>query len=254
MKRMWKTLAVLLALAMALSTAAFAADSFSDVPADAYYADAVLWAAEEAITTGYGDATFRPERTVTRAEAVTFLWRMAGEPAPTQEETFDDVENDPNNAWYKTAVQWAVENGITNGTGSGFSPTVPCSRGMILTMLYRMEGCPFDAALAADVPENSEDWTLTDLGNWMVQALVHGFRTGYVTDIKEGAWYELAIIWANSNGILGENQVITEGEGDGMKLTIQPGTPCRRGEMVSFLYQASGDAPLEGAVKTGKIP
>ena len=125
-------LAVLLALVMALgTTAVFAAETFTDVAEDAYYAGAVAWAAETKITEGKGNNRFDPEASVNRAEAVTFLWRMAGKPEPTQTETFTDVESDPQSVWYKTAVQWAVENGITVGTGKGlFSPTEPCSRGM----------------------------------------------------------------------------------------------------------------------------
>jgi hypothetical protein len=104
---------------LALGTSAFAAGTFTDVPADAYYADAVEWGAKKSIVAGRGDGIFDPDSTVNRAEAVTFLWRMAGCPEPTQTGTFNDVENDPGNWWYKTAVQWAVEKGITYGTGNG---------------------------------------------------------------------------------------------------------------------------------------
>ena len=255
-----RMLAVLLALVLTLGTTAFAAGSFSDVPEDAYYAEAVEWAAERKITDGRGNGIFDPDATVTRAEAVTFLWRMAGEPAPARTETFNDVESDPNNRSYKTAVQWAVENGITDGMGNGaFCPTVTCSRGMILTMLYRMQGRPYDEALKAVVPEESESWTLEDLGNWMVQTIVKGYREGkLLTDVGEGDWYELPVIWALNTNILGRNQAEfhTEGlkEDETPTVTVQPKADCPRGEMVSFLYQASGEAPREGAVKTGKIP
>lgn len=144
---MKKTIAIALTLILALGCAqvAFASGEFTDVAEDAYYADAVAWAVDKAVTDGMGDGAFAPDSTVTRAQAVTFLWRMAGKPAPTQTEIFADVEADANNWWYKEAVQWAFENGITNGTGEGFSPYVTCSRGMILTMLYRLEGKPWDA-------------------------------------------------------------------------------------------------------------
>ncbi len=251
-----KTLAVLLALVLTLgTTAAFASDTFTDVPADAYYADAVTWAAEQGITQGRGNGIFDPYATVTRAEAVTFLWRMAGMPEPTQTRTFADVEADANNGWYKTAVQWAVENEITNGTGTGFSPTVTCSRGMILTMLYRMEGNPWDEPAKAVVPEDSESWTLDDLGNALVQAVIEAFRSedGF-TDVKEGDYFELPVFWAVTNEILDENQI-------GETMAVKPGDPCPRGEMVYFLYRTSlYDALLEDdgeeyePVEIGTIP
>lgn len=234
---------ILLALILALSTAAFASDTtFTDVPEDAYYADAVVWAMEKAVTNGTGNGAFSPNSTVTRAQAATFLWRMAGEPEPAKAETFADVEADANNRWYRTAVQWAVETGVTNGYPDGlFHPTDLCSRGMILTMLYRMQDRPWDAAMTA-VPENAEDYTLEDLGNAMVQAIVNGVRTeNTLPDVAEGQYYEIPVIWAMFGGILGENQVDMESR------NVQPAAPCPRGEMVYFLYRASGDAPAPAA-------
>lgn len=241
--------ALLLALVLALGGTALAAD-FRDVPTDAYYADAVAWAAEKEIVKGRDENIFDPDAAVTRAEAVAFLWRMAGQPEPTQTETFTDVDRDSNNAWYKSAVQWAYEQEITYGTGSGqFSPTLTCTRAMILTMLYRMEGRPFDEAAVAEVPEDSETWTLEDMGNAMVQYFIETLRSeeGF-TDVELGSWYELPVFWATVNGILTEHQV------DADRRAVQPAAPCPRGEMVFFLYRASGEAPAEGAVKTGTIP
>ena len=250
---MKKAIAILLTLILALGcvSTAFAAGDFTDVAEDAYYADAVAWAVEKAVTDGMGDGTFAPESSVTRAQAVTFLWRMAGKPAPTQTETFADVEADANNWWYKEAVQWAVENGITNGTGEGFSPYVTCSRGMILTMLYRLEGKPWDVAMTAALPENEDDYSLEDLGNAMVQSIVNGIRTeNALPDVEEGEYYELPVIWAMFSGILDENQVDMETR------NVQPAAPCPRGEMVYFLWRDSGDAPAPTAapkVETGTI-
>ena len=108
---------------------------FRDVPADAYYRDAVLWAANEKITSGTSSTTFSPDATVTRAEAVTFLWRAAGSPGTFMAGPFSDVSSD---AYYYDAVKWAAGEGITSGTGEGqFSPNEPCTRAQIVTMLYR---------------------------------------------------------------------------------------------------------------------
>ncbi len=204
---------------------------FTDVAEDAYYAEAVAWAVENGITNGMGDGTFAPGNTVNRAQAVTFLWRMAGKPAPTKTETFPDVESDPNNSWYKTAVQWAVEKGITNGTGSGFSPTDTCSRGMILTMLYRMEGRPWDEAMAAVVPEDPESMTDEEFGFEMIQGFVEGIRAGEMApDVGKGAWYEYPVFWAMYTNILNENQI------DPVTGAVNPVAPCPRGEMVSYLF------------------
>ncbi len=108
---------------------------FTDVAADAYYAQAVLWAVEKGITNGTSETTFSPDQTCTRAHAVAFLYRMSGSPAAAGS-TFSDVAAD---AYYSTAVAWAVEKGITNGTsGTTFSPDDTCTRGQIVTFLYRL--------------------------------------------------------------------------------------------------------------------
>ena len=96
-------------------TAAATAAGFSDVRSTDYYADAVAWAKETGVTNGTTAATFSPASTVTRAQAVTFLWRAAGSPEPSSAVSpFTDV-TDPG-AYYYKAVLWAAEQGITNGT------------------------------------------------------------------------------------------------------------------------------------------
>ncbi|MBQ4248622.1 MAG: S-layer homology domain-containing protein [Clostridia bacterium] len=109
-------------------------NAFTDVPADAYYADAVRWAVSNGITTGTDETHFSPDETCTRAQAVTFLCRMKDGSAQG-ESAFTDV---PEGAYYAGAVSWASENNITAGTGEGtFSPDAPCTRAQIVTFLYR---------------------------------------------------------------------------------------------------------------------
>lgn len=114
---------------------------FVDVPASAYYYDAVLWAAEQGITGGTDATHFSPDGVCTRAQAVTFLWRAAGSPAPSATAMpFTDVAAD---SYYYNAVLWAMENGITVGTSSTtFSPDLKCSRAHIMTFLWRSEKSP----------------------------------------------------------------------------------------------------------------
>ncbi|MBQ2455086.1 MAG: S-layer homology domain-containing protein [Firmicutes bacterium] len=108
---------------------------FTDVPANAYYHDAVLWAYQKGITEGTSETTFSPLKTVTRAQAVTFLYRMAGEPEITAENNFSDVDED---AYYFEAVLWAIKNGITDGTSkTTFSPDNTCNRAQAITFIYR---------------------------------------------------------------------------------------------------------------------
>ncbi|MDO5042793.1 MAG: S-layer homology domain-containing protein, partial [Slackia sp.] len=109
---------------------------FDDVAEDAYYADAVRWAAAEGVTTGTGDGSFSPDDVVTRAQVVTFLWRAAGSPASDAGLDFDDVDPD---GYYADAVRWAVSEGVTTGTGEfSFSPDDDCTRGQGVTFLYRV--------------------------------------------------------------------------------------------------------------------
>ena len=110
---------------------------FVDVKADQYYTDAVLWAVEKGITNGVDSTHFKPNNTCTRAEAATFLWRACGKPDPINDvNPFTDVRP---GKYYTTAVLWAVEQGITNGTGANtFSPSKTCTRAEIVTFLYRL--------------------------------------------------------------------------------------------------------------------
>ena len=171
---------------------------FVDVPADAYYYDAVLWAAEKGITGGVDATHFAPYASCTRAQAVTFLWRAAGCPAPkSSTNPFTDVKA---GSFCYDAVLWAVEQGITNGTGDGttFSPNAACNRAQIVAFLWRSEKMP-----AADTANS-------------------------FTDVASDAYYVDAVNWAVENGI-------TEGTGDGT--TFSPDSNCNRAQIVTFLYR-----------------
>ena len=108
---------------------------FADIPAGAYYAKAVAWAAEQGIAAGVGGGRFDPHAPCTRAQAVTLLHRAAGAPDTEADAPFADV---PTTAYYKAPVAWATEAGITTGVGDGkFAPDATCTRAQIVTMLYR---------------------------------------------------------------------------------------------------------------------
>ena len=109
---------------------------FTDVDMDSYYGKAVLWAAEKDITNGTSNTAFSPDADCTRAQMATFLCRMAGGKSVGSTNAFTDIEPD---MYYTEAVQWAVENGITNGTGDNkFSPNAVCTRAQMVTFLYRL--------------------------------------------------------------------------------------------------------------------
>ena len=142
---------------------------FADVPADAYYYEAVKWAADKGITGGIGDSLFAPNQSCTRAQIVTFLWRAAGSPEPKALSSFPDV---PADAYYAKAVAWAVENGITNGTtDTTFGPDETCTRTHGVTFLSR-------AAKANTASGNSN-----------------------FADVDANVYYASAVKWAVDNGI-----------------------------------------------------
>ena len=169
---------------------------FSDIAPSDFCCDAVMWAVAKDITTGIGNYTFAPHQPCTRAQIVTVLWRAAGSPAPKSASNFTDV---PADAFYAKAVAWAVENGITGGTGDGkFSPDATCTRAQAVTFLYRASGCPAVSGNAA------------------------------FTDVAADAYYAAAVTWAEKNGNTG-------GIGGGLFGSDQS---CTRGQIVTFLYRA----------------
>ena len=131
-----------------------AASTFADVPTGSYYERAVIWAAANGITNGVGNGLFGVDAPCTRAQAVTFLWRAAGSPAPEiSAMPFTDV---PVGSYYYDAVLWAVENGIAKGTSeTTFGPDASCTRAQIVTFLYRAFGTPAGGAAFADTTPNA---------------------------------------------------------------------------------------------------
>ena len=139
---------------------------FRDVPSGAYYGDAVNWAVANGITNGMTADLFDPNGICTRAQAVTFLWRAAGSPAPKATAMpFADVKA---GSYYYDAVLWAVENGITKGTSdTTFSPDVKCTRAQIVTFLWRAQKSP--AAASVNVfTDVAADAYYADAVNWAV--------------------------------------------------------------------------------------
>lgn len=167
---------------------------FSDVSTSAYYYEAVKWAQEKGITGGIGNGLFGPNQPCTRAQIVTFLWRAAGSPEPKAMSSFADVSMD---AYYAKAVAWAVENGITTGTGDGkFSPDATCTRAQSVTFLFR--------AIGKLVDSKAE-----------------------FSDVLTDSYYANAVAWAVESGV-------TNGIGDGL---FGPDNSCTRAQIVTFLYR-----------------
>ena len=128
---------------------------FTDVHAEDYYYDAVLWAAKEGVAGGTSDTLFAPNAGCTRAQAVTFLWRAAGSPEAKTLSSFADV---PADAYYAKAVAWAVENGVAKGVSeTAFAPDATCTRAQIVTFLWRAQQSPASSSANpfADVPADA---------------------------------------------------------------------------------------------------
>ena len=180
-------------------TASFLEDNsvlnfFVDVAKADYFYESVKWAVENGVTEGVDDAHFDPDGDCTRAQIVTFLWRAAGCPEAAGEVRFADVDPD---AYYAKAVAWAVESGVTQGTGeTAFSPLRPCTRAEAVTFLARALNAKADPTAAFD-------------------------------DVDPEAYYAAAVAWAVENGI-------TEGTGEG---TFSPEARCTRAQIVTFLWR-----------------
>lgn len=157
---------------------------FTDVNPGEYYYDPVLWAVENEITNGISATEFGPGNTCTREQAMTFLWRAAGEPEPkTTSNPFTDVKPD---AYSYKAVLWAVENGITNGmSATEFGPSETCTRAQIVTFLHRADEAP---TVGSSNP---------------------------FADVKQGDYYYNAVLWAVENNITNGMSATEFGPSDG---------------------------------------
>ncbi len=168
---------------------------FADVTNSAYYVDAVEWMLKREVTQGTTETTFSPNLNCTRAQIVTFLWRAAGSPEPKGTVSFADV---PAGSYYAKAVAWAIENGITGGTGDGlFSPDAACTRAQSAAFLYRAAGSPTVSGSA-------------------------GF-----SDVAADAYYAQAVAWAKEHGI-------TDGIGGGL---FGSANDCTRAQIAAFLWR-----------------
>lgn len=176
-------------------------EPFSDVyrsGSHKYYYDAIIWAVDTGVTNGTSQGKFSPDKSCTRAQVVTFLWRAAGCPQPeTNECAFTDVKQ---GEYYYTAMLWAVENKMTSGMSeTSFGPNLTCTRAQFVTFLYRFEGNP------------------------IVIASANPFK-----DVKPGDYFYAPVMWASENGV-------TSGVGSGC---FAPNSACTRAQVVTFIYRA----------------
>lgn len=176
---------------------------FTDVKAKAYYSTPVAWAVWAGVTTGTDKTHFTPDRVCTRAQAVTFLWRSCGRPEPKSlSHPFTDVAS---GSFYEKAVCWATENGITRGvTAEEFRPDASCTRGQIVTFLWRMTGTPEPA------------------GRFPEEELDHMFE-----DVSLSDYFGRAAVWAKTAGI-------TTGTDE---YHFAPMQSCTRAQIVTFLFR-----------------
>lgn len=178
--------------------AAIGSNPFSDVAGGAYYNEAVRWAVKYGIASGTDAKHFSPDAACTRGQAVTFLWRAAGCPAPAlAENPFADVKSTD---YCYDAVLWAVQTGVAKGTSrTTFSPDAPCTRGQIVTFLYRAAGSP------------------------------SGYANSGYTDVPETSYCAAPVAWAVALRVTSGTSAIT----------FSPDALCTRAQIVTFLYRAN---------------
>lgn len=173
---------------------------FYDVPNDAYYFEAVKWAAENGITGGVGNSLFAPNQPCNRAQIVTFLWRAAGSPVVNYLMPFTDVDE---GAYYAEAVRWAASTGIVTGlTEMTFGTDSVCTRAQAAAMIYRCaqaQGKGFTGAWMFHLP-------FTDVPEWAYESVAWCYMNGVTTGVSE--------------------------------TSFAPGNDCTRAQIVTFLWRA----------------
>ena len=229
---------------------------FTDVHAEDYYYDAVLWAAQEGVTGGTSDTLFAPNAGCTRAQAVTFLWRAAGSPEPKSADLpFTDV---PADAYYAKAVAWAVENDVAKGVSETlFAPDTSCTRAQIVTFLWRAQQSPasggenpfadvsadayyYNAVLWAvenDVAKGvSETLFAPDTSCTRAQIVTFLWRAQQspasggenpFADVSADAYYYNAVLWAVENDVA---KGVSE-------TAFAPNDNCTRAQIVTLIYR-----------------
>ncbi|MEJ8745381.1 S-layer homology domain-containing protein [Oscillospiraceae bacterium HCN-4035] len=173
---------------------------FYDVPNDAYYYEAIKWAAENGVTGGVGNSLFAPNQPCTRAQIVTFLWRAAGSPVVNYLMPFTDVDE---GAYYAEAVRWAASTGIVTGlTETTFGTDSVCTRAQAAAMIYRCaqaQGKGFTGAWMFHLP-------FTDVPEWAYESVAWCYMNGVTTGVSE--------------------------------TSFAPGNDCTRAQIVTFLWRA----------------
>ena len=173
---------------------------FYDVPNDAYYYEAIKWAAENGVTGGVGNSLFAPNQPCTRAQIVTFLWRAAGSPVVNYLMPFTDVDE---GAYYAEAVRWAASTGIVTGlTETTFGTDSVCTRAQAAAMIYRCaqaQGKGFTGAWMFLLP-------FTDVPEWAYESVAWCYMNGVTTGVSE--------------------------------TSFAPGNDCTRAQIVTFLWRA----------------
>ena len=181
LKRMAAFLTALI-LCLGLSVTAFAAEAdtgFSDVAADAWYAEAAVYCRDNGLMNGTTATTFSPNATMTRAQLCAVLYRMAGSPEMTGRDAFADT---PDGAWYEDAVLWAVRNRIMSGyTASTFGPHDPITREQLAAILWRYAGSPAAEAGEAYADEAS-------IASWAVTAVDWARTRGFINGMSDGSF------------------------------------------------------------------
>lgn len=197
-----------------------AESGFSDVSSISKYAQAINWAKEEGIAKGVGNDTFLPEERIKRKDAIVMLWRLMGEPIPKQTLSFNDIEKD---SYYEQAISWAIEEGITNGTGDDiFSPDEYCKRLEVDTFINRYSYMTREAYI----------YKL-----WIMEGQPEATNATTFDDVTKSSKYYEAISWAYSEGLI-------EGIGDNK---FSPTGYIRRGDAVLVLYRLAGKPELESS-------